>query len=439
VSGVRAATAAVRGGEVLDALRAQPGGPELLALAEGRADLALVGGAVRDLLLGRTPRELDVVVTADAATLARELVARIDASASAPARATLHDRFGTAMIEWEGARVDLAERRAETYPAPGALPEVRPGSSEEDLARRDFTVNAIAVTLGGPRSGEIVAAAHALEDLDAGRLRVLHERSFLDDPTRLLRLARYRARLGFELEPETAALAAAALQEGALMSVSRARLGAELRLALAERGAPAALEQMSGLGVLAALAPGLRFERDLAQRALALLPADGRRDLLLMASLLAHLTVMPAQDPETAIFGILDEMEFTAADRERTMRSVLAAPALVSTMTLALKPSQLRAALHVHTPEAIALAAALAGESSPGAAQAAREWFQRVRLVRLQITGDDVVGAGVAPGPEVGRRLEAALARKLDGELEDGREDGREAELRAALETTVES
>jgi tRNA nucleotidyltransferase (CCA-adding enzyme) len=432
---VRSATAAARGGEVLDALRAQPGGPELLALAEGTAGLALVGGAVRDLLLGRAPRELDVVLAGDAAALAHELAARVDVGASAPARVTLHDRFGTAMLEWDGARVDIAERRAESYPAPGALPEVRPGSSEEDLARRDFTVNAIAVTLGGPRTGEIVSAAHALKDLDARRLRVLHERSFIDDPTRLLRLARYRARLGFELEPDTAALAATALQEGALMSVSRARLGAELRLALAEQGAAAALEQMGELGVLAALTPGLRFERDLAERALALLPADGRRDLLLMALLLAHLTVMPAQDPEPAIFGILNEMEFTAADRERTMRSALAAPALVSTMTLALKPSQLREALHVHTPEAIALAAALAGESSPVAAQVASEWFQRVRLVRLQITGDDVVAGGVAPGPEVGRRLTATLARKLDGELGDGRE----AELRAALETTVES
>jgi tRNA nucleotidyltransferase (CCA-adding enzyme) len=435
VSGARSATAAARGREVLDALRAQPGGPELLALAEGTADLALVGGAVRDLLLGRSPRELDVVLAGDAAALARELAARIDADSSAPARVTLHDRFGTAMLEWDGARVDIAERRAESYPAPGALPEVRPGSSEEDLARRDFTVNAIAVALGGPRSGEILSAAHALEDLDARRLRVLHERSFIDDPTRLLRLARYRARLGFELEPDTAALAATALQQGALMSVSRARLGAELRLALAEDGAPAALEQMGELGVLAALNPGLRFERDLAERALALLPADGRRDLLLMASLLAHLTVMPAQDPEPAIFGILDEMEFTAADRERTMRSALAAPALVSTMRLALKPSQLRDALHAHTPEAVALAAALAGESSPVAAQVAGEWFQHVRLVRLQITGDDVVAGGVAPGPDVGRRLSATLARKLDGELGDGRE----AELRAALDTAVES
>ncbi len=428
------ATAATRGGEVLEALRALPAGAELLALAEERDDLALVGGAVRDLLLSRSPRELDVVLTRDAAGFARELAARIDTGAGAPASVAVHDRFGTAMLEWQDARVDIAERRAESYPAPGALPQVRSGSNEEDLERRDFTVNAIAVALGGSRRGELTSVAHAIEDLDAGRLRVLHERSFIDDPTRLLRLARYRARLGFELEAGTRELATRALQEGVLMSVSRARVGAELRLALGEADAPAALESMDELGVLAALSPGLRFEGDLAQRALALLPPDGRRDLLLMASLLLHLTVIPTQDPEPVIFGILDEMEFTAADRERAMRTALAAPGLVGPMAHAGRPSQLRAALFVHTPEAIALAGALGGASTPRAAAAAREWFERVRLVRLQITGDDLVAAGVAPGPEIGRRLAAALARKLDGELEAGRD----AELRAALDAAID-
>ncbi|MGA2455299.1 MAG: hypothetical protein ABSG93_17440 [Solirubrobacteraceae bacterium] len=424
----------MRGREVLDALRGLPGGPELLAMGDEGAELELVGGAVRDLLLGRAPRELDVVVARDAAALARDLASRLGANAAQPPSATLHDRFGTALLQWDGARIDIAERRAESYPAPGALPDVRAGTREQDLARRDFTVNAIAVALGGAHRGELSHVEHALEDLDAGRLRVLHERSFSDDPTRLLRLARYRARLGFELEPGTAALATAALHDGALMTVSRARLGAELRLALAEDGAPAALESMSELGVLAALPAGLRFDRELAERAIALLPSDGRADLLLMASLLLHLTMLRTQDPEPIIFGILDELEFTAADRERTMRSALAAPALVTAMTLAAKPSQLRETLCVHTPEAIALAGALGADGSPSAAEAATAWFEQLRDVRLQINGDDLIAAGVPSGPEIGSRLTHALARKLDGELEAGRD----AELQAALEATVE-
>jgi tRNA nucleotidyltransferase (CCA-adding enzyme) len=149
-----------------------------------------------------------------------------------------------------------------------------------------------------------------------------------------------------------------------------------------------------------------------------------------MASLLLHLTVMPAHDPEQAMYAILDELEFTAADRERTLRTALAAPTLVQPMALAARPSQLHDALVAHTPEAIALAGALGDGGSPSAADAAIRWFQQVRGVRLQIGGDDLIAAGVPAGPEIGRRLQRALARRLDGELEPGRE----AELRAALE-----
>jgi tRNA nucleotidyltransferase (CCA-adding enzyme) len=422
----------VTGEKVLQALTAQPGGAELLALSRDREDLALVGGAVRDLLLGRTPRELDVVVAGDALALAQELAALLGASTAA------HERFGTAVVEWPGGRIDVAERRAETYPAPGALPQVRPGSADEDLRRRDFTVNAIAVVLGGAGSGQLQAVEHALEDLQAGRLRVLHEQSFNDDPTRLLRLARYRARLGFAVEAHTAELAAQALSTGALGSVSRARIGAELRLALLEADPVAALAALSELGVLGALASSLegegestlQFDADLAERALALLPEDGRPDLLLVASLLLGLMAVDDVDPEPIMFELLDALEFTAGDRERIMRSALVAPALVDEMAEASRPSELREALFAHTLEAVALAGALGGDGPLSVSDGATEWLARLRHVRLQITGDDLLAAGIPTGPELGRRLDSALARKLDGELADGRE----AELGAALE-----
>src|ERR1700679_1710683 len=124
-----------RGAEVLGDVADIPGGPDLLALTETRADVELVGGAVRDLLFGELPRELDVVAP-DAPALARELAARLGGEV------TVHERFGTALVEHGEVRIDVATRRAESYPAPGALPEVRPGTPEEDLARRDFTVNA---------------------------------------------------------------------------------------------------------------------------------------------------------------------------------------------------------------------------------------------------------------------------------------------------------
>jgi tRNA nucleotidyltransferase (CCA-adding enzyme) len=429
------AASALVGEHVLDALGDRPGGPQLLTLAGGREDVALVGGAVRDLLLGRTPRELDVVVASGAADFARELAANLasagsGAPATAPPQTTVHERFGTALVAWAHGRVDVAQRRAEAYPAPGALPQVSPGTVEEDLCRRDFTVNAIAVSLGGSRRGETAAAEHALDDLAAGRMRVLHKRSFLDDPTRLLRLARYSARLGFVPERRTGELAGDALAAGALATVSGARVGAELRLALGERDPVAALSRMSSLGVLAAVHPGLRLPEQVARRALALLPADGRPDLLLMASLLLALSMDPDQDAEAEIHELLDRLEFTAPDRERVMRSALVAPSLVEEMVVAARPSQLHEALFAHTLEAVALGGALGDESTTACGGEAMQWFDRLRHVRLLITGDDLIAAGIPAGPQIGQRLAAALARKLDGELSDGRE----AELSAALE-----
>jgi tRNA nucleotidyltransferase (CCA-adding enzyme) len=419
------------GGGVLAAVAGCPGGPELLALAQTREDVALVGGATRDLLLGRGPRELDVVVAADAEAFAGELAARID---GASANVTAHERFGTALVDWGAGRIDVAERRAETYPEPGELPRVRAGSAEEDLRRRDFTVNAIALALGGPRRGRLEMAENALEDLAAGQLRVLHERSFIDDPTRLLRLARYRTRLGFELEARTGELAADALAAGALATVSRARVGAELRLALAEPDPVSTLVALRDLGILAALEPRLGFDEALALRALAMLPQDGRAETLLLAVLLLGLALEGEGVGEPAMLELLDALEFTAAERGRVAATALGAPSLRERLREADSPSRVRDAVGYCTLEAVALAAALEGEPSSGSvARAAGEWLRSWRHVRLAITGDDLLAAGLSPGPEIGRRLAVALARRLDGELAEGRE----AELRAALEARV--
>jgi tRNA nucleotidyltransferase (CCA-adding enzyme) len=418
--------------QILAGLVRLPGGPELLELARERDDLMLVGGAVRDLLLGRTPRELDVVVAGGAIELAAELAARLGVSAGqgpqAGSEPTFHERFGTALVAWGEGRIDIATRRAERYPAPGALPEVQEGTVEQDLRRRDFTVNAIAIDLGGPARGRLQAAEHAFEDLAARRLRVLHEGSFIDDPTRLLRLARYQGRLGFAIEPGTDRLAREALQGAALESVSRARIGAELRLALNEADALAALVALEQLGALRALHAGLQLDRALAERALALLPADGHPGALLMASLLRDAAGDDAAGAESDVFELLAGLEFAAGERERIIRSAHAAPLLASALASAQRPSQLHAVLASEPLEAIALAAAIAGSGS-AAEQGARRWLGSLREVRLAIGGDDLLAAGIPAGPEIGRRLAAALAAKLDGELAGGRD----AELAIAL------
>ena len=378
--------------EALAALRALPCGARALA-AFGPADgVHVVGGAVRDLLLGRTPREVDLVVEGD-----------LDAAAArlGGAEIAAHDRFGTARVLFGDCEIDLARARRETYLRPGALPDVEPAGLEEDLRRRDVTVNAMALDL----DGTLHAVPQALDDLRAGVLRVLHDRSFVDDPTRLWRVARYAARLGFDVEPRTRALA----READPSTVSGDRLGAELRLALREPDPPAALRAARDLNsrlIPEGFDPNPRGLTD----ALALLPGEGRRDLVTLAAATAGMDAR-------ALLRWLDDMGFPANERD-----TVAAASRFSTgapLRAARTPAEVARAAHGTPLEAVALAG---GEN-------ARRWIDDLRHVRLEITGADLLAAGVPQGPEIGERLRRALDRKLDGEIA-----GRDAELAAALE-----
>ncbi|MCY3919963.1 MAG: hypothetical protein OXG38_09180, partial [Chloroflexi bacterium] len=202
-----------------------PGRTALTALAaEAEArDVALfaVGGVVRDLL--RSPRDgprisdLDLAVEGDPGPL-------LDALARATAiRPTRHDRFGTATLRLGGVRIDLARTRRERYPRPGALPVVRSATIGEDLARRDFSVNAIALGLCGPRRAALLDPFGGRRDLERGLIRALHDRSFRDDPTRVIRACRYAARIDARLAPGAGARARAALPQ--LRALGGARFG----------------------------------------------------------------------------------------------------------------------------------------------------------------------------------------------------------------------
>lgn len=392
--------------------------PAVRALAERLGPefspaVLLVGGAVRDLLIEVRPVDLDLMVEGPVAALATVLNGD---------QLRLHDRFSTATVELEGSRCDIAQARREFYPAPGALPEVQPASAAEDLRRRDFTVNAIALVLTGPARGELLSATDALSDLGARRLRVLHELSFSDDPTRLLRLARYSARLRFEIEPDTLALARRAVHEGALLTVSGARIGNELRLLASETDPVNALRALAALGIDRAIDPHFGLaDPALLARALALLPEAERRDRLALA---AALLDAPAADAA----ALLDRLAFVAGDRDAIVAAATRARALSARLEMAGQPSEIDAAVGGAEPELVALAGAL------GPTSAAREWLTRLRALALQIGGDDLVAAGVPEGPAVGKGLAAARAALLDGEAPD-----RTTQLAVALSAAAQA
>jgi len=342
----------------------------------------LVGGAVRDPLLGKGRADVDVVVEGDVDGLASRL----------GGTAVHHERFSTATVEIQGLAVDLAAARSETYAEPGALPVIEPADLAVDLGRRDFTVNAMAVPLQD--EARVIDNAGGQADLEAQLIRVLHPASFVDDPTRALRAARYAARLGFELESETEQL----VRRTELKTVSSERIEAELMKLCAEPQAAVALGLLSEWGLIE-LRPGA-LERVQA-----------------LADLLGDPRWMEVAEPALAVHAAAFGHAPGVAGR---LRDLLESASALNSAAPTL-PSKAVAAAEGRPGVELALARTMGAEWLDNYVT---EW----RNVALEITGADLRDAGVPEGPALGRGLAAALQQKLDGEV-----SGRDAELAAAL------
>ncbi|MFQ5827430.1 MAG: CCA tRNA nucleotidyltransferase, partial [Dehalococcoidia bacterium] len=235
--------------------------PQLLALVERAEELSrslgqglyLVGGAVRDLLLGRPNTDLDLVVEGDALELARRLGQTFEG------RFLPHPRFGTAKFSQGEWSLDLVTARSETYPHPGALPVVRPGSIQEDLFRRDFSINAMAMRLAPTISERLVDPYGGKGDLEKGLIRILHPKSFIDDATRIWRALRYEQRLDFKLEGSTQRFLRRDV--GMLDSISGDRIRHEIELILKEERPERVFRRAGKLGVLQQLSPSFVGDR----------------------------------------------------------------------------------------------------------------------------------------------------------------------------------
>lgn len=388
-------------------------------------EAALVGGAVRDLLLGREPTDIDLVVAGkpeDVIALTREMGTRLGLTAEE------HDTFGTATLQSGAVRIDLAMRRRETYQRRGALPVVEPGGWEEDLLRRDFTINALAWPLRcvgrGPevalRREDLAAAPDTLDDLQAGLVRILHDASFEDDPTRLFRAARLAARLGFQLEPQTRTLAVEAVAGGALQTISRQRQGQELRLTAEEGEALAAFRLLDDLGVWQALLPGWQTPSpgpDAAAlgRAISLTQASMNAGEAWRARFVAWVSAGAGSTAALWCRGLGWNGGDTGAC-ERGLRGVEHCRQRLSLLTAEAHPSAVASALDDAGAEALAAYYSLAGAAQQDLLR--RYWQARIDYP-LQVTGRDLQALGWNPGPAFSRVLAEAAARALDGELPD--------------------
>ena len=402
--------------DLRERVRRIPGMERLLPALEGLPAAYLVGGAVRDLLLGEEPKDVDIAVEGDARSAGRAIAERLGSDAHE------YERFGTATVETREATYNLVTTRSETYDEPGALPTVSAGSLEDDLRRRDFSVNAMAIGLTGDDLGHLYDPCGGLADLESRTVRVLHDQSFLDDPTRLLRAVRYAARLGFDLDPETERLAREAVAADALSTVSGARIRDELMDLLRESDAPTGVEGMRELEIHSALHPELDPDPELvASTALGATAIGADRGVAALAALVESA-------PEALDLWLAD-LHLLASERDAASRAARVGPRIAMALRERDRtPSELRELLAREPLEALALALALRAPS-----ETILRWVTDLRGVTLEISGDDLLAAGVPEGPAIGRALEETLRRKLDGLV-----SGREAELETALQLATE-
>ena len=388
------------------------------ALSEAYEGVYLVGGTVRDILLAERSFDVDIAVEGDAIALAQALADALGG------RVRAHEKFGTAVVVYaHGERVDVVTARTEFYDAPAALPSVEHASIREDLFRRDFTINAMAVSLRGDDYGRLVDPFGGRVDLEEKRIRVLHNLSFIDDPTRIFRAIRYENRYGFRMDEHTLGLARGCIEMGLVGDLSSARLRDELVALLEEGEVDHSILRLAELGADRAIHPHLAADEE-AVALLARLRALAQQYEVEVPAWRLGLIALARKLPPDEVYGWLQRLKMRRRDTEQIAAAVTVGPRIVERLRdQDVEPAETAALADRYAPDAPLFALALADQEPLHA------YFRGLRDVRLEVSGTDLADLGLAESPRVGEILAELRRRKLNGEL-----DGRESELEAARE-----
>ncbi len=407
------------------------------ALSEDFSGVYLVGGFVRDLLLGKPNADVDIAVDGDGVEFARRLAARMGG------RVRVHQEFQTAVVlistdavgEGEAPipigpepfHVDVATTRTEFYDYPAALPSVEHASIRQDLFRRDFSINAMAVALKGEEFGEVLDFFGGLKDLHEGVIRVLHNLSFIEDPTRIFRAVRYENRYGFRMDEQTRSLARACVDMRLVGDLSSARLRDELVALLGEADVDWTLGRLYELGVARQVHPKLAT----GERTMDLIHALDAlvEDFALAAEVVTwrlRLAAITRNMSHEELFIWLEKLRLRHADRQVVRDSVILGPRLVEQLAEQdMGDWDIFSLLHKVPLESVVFAL---GRAPAGVGRdRLRRFLGVLRGRALEVVGADIIGLGLPEGPAVGRVLTELTRRRVEGSLE-----GRDEELEAA-------
>jgi tRNA nucleotidyltransferase (CCA-adding enzyme) len=377
--------------------------------------------------MGMPIKDLDFALEGDAPSLAARLAEEMDG------RLVVHPSFGTASVVIEGATIDLVTARRETYPSPGALPLVTPSGIDDDLARRDFTINAMALPL--VRVHPQVLDPHAgIDDLRGGVVRILHPRSFVDDPTRMMRAARYEQRFGFRIEEDTLQELQQAVADNCLSTVSGDRLRHELERMFEEERLELSLGRSVGLGILSGIHPSLT-DATTTERFAALTqgssgePSTGQGPggASLLSNLAALTYTLTTGDAEGVISRLNMPSDWARVVRDavelKQLEPGLADPSLLD--------SRLVEMVKAYAEDSL-IAVAKVTESSM-VAERLGSYLGELRHISPVLDGRDLIALGVPEGPVMGKILEELRNAKLDGRVSDA-----DDERRLALESLAQ-
>lgn len=381
--------------------------------------LYMVGGAVRDLVMGKENLDIDLVVEGDAIVFSKELALRHEIKIRS------HERFGTAHLIFPGeVHIDVAGARTEHYESPAALPKVESSSIKKDLQRRDFTINTLALKLNPGDFGLLLDFFGARRDIEEKTIRVLHDLSFVEDPTRAFRAVRFAVRFGFKLSRHTEELLKSALRMNLFRKLSGSRLYEELMLIFSETEPVESIKKLSGYGLLKVIHPALRLDGGL------LSVLNAAHDSLLWFEL-SFMEGLPDR-PRIYLMALLSGL--TEEERGKTLARLdvsLGARRKISedfadakkALTARIPPGDtalLYDALHGASLEGLLLAMAATRESERK--KQITRYLLELRKLKTELTGSDLIGMGFAPGPAFSRILGELLREKVRGALKS-RED----------------
>ncbi|MDD4876251.1 MAG: CCA tRNA nucleotidyltransferase [Dehalococcoidales bacterium] len=371
--------------------------------------LYLVGGAVRDLLLGQSTLDLDMVIEGNAIDLAQQLADFTEG------KIKIHPRFNTANLKWDKWSIDLTTARTETYVKPGALPEITPSTITNDLSRRDFTINAMAVSLNINHYGTLNDQHGGTDDLEHKLIRVLHEKSFTDDATRIWRALRYEQRLDFHLEPDTLRLLKRDIHM--LDTINGDRIRYEVECILGEKYPEKILHRAEELGVLPKLSPALKGNKWLGekfQQTREISSPDTTPKNLYIA-----LLVYPLTSTETErLISFLRVNKVLA----QTLRDTINVKnKLISLTDPELKPAVIYHLLHGYSRHAVIVNAI--ASNLPIVKQNIQLFLDKLRYVKPTLTGNDLQKMGITQGLQIKKTLQKLLEARLNEKVNSKQEE----------------